>query len=135
MQNKLAALRPYALSLLRFMAGLLYMEHGTAKLLGFPAIPAFAHVQLASLIGVAGVLELVGGTLIMLGLFTRIAAFVLSGEMAFAYFIAHAPHGFLPILNHGELAVLYCFTFLYLAVAGGGPIALERVFCRTAARA
>lgn len=135
MHNKLAPLRPYALSLLRFMAGLLYLEHGTQKLLGFPANPALAHLHLISLIGLAGTLELVGGTLLVLGLFTRLAAFVLSGEMAFAYFIAHLPHSFLPIVNHGELAVLYCFTFLYLAVAGGGPIALERLFCRKRAAA
>jgi putative oxidoreductase len=79
-----------------------------------------------SLMGVAGVLELFGGALVLLGLFTRPVAFVLSGEMAFAYFMAHAPQGFWPVLNHGEAAVLYCFAFLYFSAAGGGPWSLDR---------
>ncbi len=112
---------PRILSVLRIVAGFLFMTHGSAKILHIPEVPNFEHLPLFSLIGGAGLLELVGGALVMLGLFTRPAAFVLSGEMAFAYFIAHAPHAFLPLLNKGESAVLYCFLFLYLAFAGGGP--------------
>lgn len=129
MKQMIDGLRPYGLSLFRCMTGLLFMEHGTAKLLGFPFVAAFAHAPYLSLDGVTGTLELVGGALVALGLFTRAAAFILSGEMAFAYFIAHAPHGFFPLLNHGEPAVLYCFAFLYLALAGGGPISLGRMLC------
>ena len=112
---------PRILSILRIVVGALYLQHGTAKLLHVPHVVAMDNVQLMSLIGWAGVLELVGGFLLLIGLFTRPVAFVLSGEMAFAYFIAHAPKGALPILNGGELAVVYCFVFLYFAVAGGGP--------------
>ena len=119
---------PRLLSVLRIIAAFLFIQHGTAKLLGVPNLGM--HVDLFSLIGLAGVLELVGGALLFLGLFTRITAFILSGEMAFAYFIAHAPHGFLPLLNQGELAVIFCFTFLYLAAAGGGPWSLDRVWRR-----
>jgi len=83
-------------------------------------------VEIFSLMGVAGIIELAGGAFITLGLFTRMAAFIMSGEMAFAYFMVHAPQGFFPIMNQGELAVLYCFLFLYLATAGGGPWSLDR---------
>jgi putative oxidoreductase len=114
------------LSVLRVVAALLFLEHGLAKLLRFPHVANFDHLQLVSLIGLAGVIELVGGTLLLLGLFTRIAAFVMSGEMAFAYFMSHAPRGFFPILNGGELAMLYCFLFLYFAVAGGGAWSLDQ---------
>lgn len=100
------------------------MLHGTQKWLSFPA-PRSSPVELASLSGVAGLLELFGGFLLLLGLFTRPVAFVLSGLMAFAYFIAHAPQGFWPLLNRGELAALYSFVFLYLAAAGGGPWSLD----------
>ncbi len=103
------------------MAGLLFVEHGTSKLLGIPAMPAHGPA------GVAGVLELVGGTLLALGLFTRVVAFILSGEMAFAYFMVHAPKSFYPIVSGGELAALYCFVFLYLAAAGGGPLSIDRM--------
>jgi putative oxidoreductase len=96
------------------------MEHGGQKLFGFPAPPP-AEFALFSLMGLAGILEFFGGLLILLGLFTRPVAFLLSGQMAVAYFMAHAPEGFWPLLNHGELAVLYCFIFLYLSLAGGGP--------------
>lgn len=120
---------PQLLSILRIMTALLFMEHGTMKLFGFPA-PMGDHA-LFSLIGLAGLLEVVGGLLVAVGLFTRPAAFILSGEMAVGYFMAHAPHGFWPALNHGELAVLYCFVFLYLAAAGGGDWSLDRFIHRT----
>lgn len=120
-----AAWAPRLLSILRIMAGLLLLQHGTAKLLKFPLVPSMANVSLSSLPGIAGILELVGGVLLILGLFTRPTAFILSGMTAFAYFIAHAPRGFYPILNQGELAVLYCFAFLYLAAAGPGPWSLD----------
>jgi putative oxidoreductase len=113
-----------ALSLLRIVAAFTFMAHGMQKLLGFPvAAPPSFH--LLSLTGLAGVLELFGGILLLLGLFTRPVAFILSGEMAFAYFLAHAPHGFWPLVNRGELAVLYCFVFLYLAAAGGGVWSID----------
>jgi putative oxidoreductase len=120
MDSLLQTWSPRVLSMLRIMTGLLFMEHGTAKLLGFPKIPDFANLELASLIGVSGILELVGGALIVIGLFTRATAFVLSGMMAVAYFLAHAQQGFFPLLNLGELAILYCFVFLYFVFAGGG---------------
>ncbi|MCA0246845.1 MAG: DoxX family protein [Proteobacteria bacterium] len=120
-----ASWAPRLLSLLRIMTGLLLLQHGTAKLFKIPVIPTFANLSITSLPGIAGILELVGGVLIILGLFTRSTAFVLSGMTAFAYFIAHAPRGFYPILNGGELAVLYCFVFLYLAAAGPGPWSLD----------
>jgi putative oxidoreductase len=97
------------------------MAHGTMKLFSFPAARASGVPELLSLSGVAGILEVFGGGLLLIGLFTRPVAFLLSGQMAFAYFIAHGPKGFWPILNGGELAALYCFLFLYLAAAGGGP--------------
>ena len=111
---------PRTLSVLRIVVAALFLQHGTAKFLHVPHVAQLDNVQLLSLAGAAGVLEIVGGLLLLIGLFTRPVAFVLSGEMAFAYFIAHAPHGALPILNGGELAVVYCFVFLYFAVAGGG---------------
>jgi putative oxidoreductase len=117
---------PRLLSIFRIITALLYLEHGTAKLFGFPHDAAFDKLQLFSMIGFAGVLEVVGSILLLLGLFTRSAAFILSGEMAVAYFTAHAPHAFFPLLNHGEAAVFYCFAFLYFAVAGGGAWSLDR---------
>lgn len=116
---------PRLLSVLRIISGLLFLQHGTAKYLKIPALPMFAKVDPVSLSGVAGMFELAGGVLLILGLFTRCAAFVLSGLMAFAYFLAHAPRGFFPIANAGELAVLYCFVFLYIAAAGPGPWSLD----------
>lgn len=116
---------PRLLSVLRFASGLLLLQHGTAKLLAIPAIPMFANLSIASLPGIAGILELVGGVLLIVGLFTRPTAFILSGMTAAAYFIAHAPKGFFPILNGGELAALYCFVFLYLAAAGPGPWSID----------
>jgi putative oxidoreductase len=117
---------PRLLSVLRIVAGLLFVEHGTAKLLHFPHVAMFDSLQLISLLGFAGVLELCGGALVALGLLTRPAAFLLSGEMAAAYFMAHAPQNFYPVLNGGEAAILFCFIFLYLAVAGGGEWSLDR---------
>lgn len=115
---------PVLLSVLRIVAAFLFMQHGAQKLFGFPARQG-PPVELLSRAGVAGVLEFFGGMLLLLGLFTRPVAFVLSGLMAFAYFLAHAPQGFWPILNRGELAALYCFLFLYYAAAGGGPWSLD----------
>jgi putative oxidoreductase len=120
-----SAWAPRLLSILRIMTGLLFLQHGTAKLLKIPVIPMFANLSLTSLPGIAGILELVGGVLIILGLFTRSVSFVLSGLMAAAYFIAHSPRGFYPILNAGELAILYCFVFLYFAAAGPGPWSVD----------
>jgi putative oxidoreductase len=115
------------LSLLRIMTGLLFIPHGGQKLLGwFGGMDgAGATASFPSLMWFAGILELVGGLLIMLGLFTRPVAFLLSGEMAVAYFKAHAPSGFWPLQNHGELAALYAFVFLFFAAAGGGRYALD----------
>jgi putative oxidoreductase len=114
---------PQIPSLLRFVAGFCFLWHGSAKLLGYPA--GMEGVQLMSLMGLAGILELVGGALVCIGLFTKPVAFILSGEMAVAYFMAHFPHGWLPAMNGGDAAVLYCFVFLYLAAAGGGPLSVD----------
>ena len=116
---------PRVLSVLRMVTALLFLQHGTAKYLGFPPVADFANLQFLSLLGASGVLELVGGVLMLIGLFTRPVAFILSGFMAVAYFLAHASQGFYPLLNQGELAVLYCFVFLYLSVAGGGAWSLD----------
>jgi putative oxidoreductase len=111
---------PRALSVLRIVAALLFIEHGSAKLFGFPDVPMFENLDLFSLLGLAGVLEFFGGLLLLFGLFTRPVAFILSGEMAFAYFMAHAPRNFFPVINEGDAAILYCFIFLYIAIVGGG---------------
>ena len=111
---------PRALAALRIVTAFLFLQHGTAKFFGFPHVAAFDNLQFMSLLGAAGAIEIVGGLLILIGLFTRPVAFILSGFTAVAYFMAHAPQGFYPLLNQGELAVLYCFVFLYLSVAGGG---------------
>jgi putative oxidoreductase len=124
MKPFLAAWSPQLLSILRIVTAFLFMAHGTQKWLGFP-LPTTSPTMLWSLGGVAGLLELVGGALLLIGLFTRPVAFVLSGLMAFAYFIAHAPEGFWPIVNGGELAVLFCFVLLYFAAAGGGPWSVD----------
>ena len=125
---------PRALGLLRIVAGFLFLQHGTAKLLHVPHDAMFDRLPLFSLIGFAGVLEIVGSVLLLIGLFTRPAAFILSGEMAVAYFMAHAPHGNVlsPALNAGEPAVLYCFIFLLLAVAGAGAWSVDATRGRTA---
>ena len=117
------------LSLLRIMAGLLFLQHGTTKYLGFPATQ-FSGVPAMSMGGIAGMIEFAGGVLLVIGLFTRPVAFLCSGTMVAAYFIAHFPQGFFPILNGGELAALYCFTFLYLAAAGGGDWSLDKLRSR-----
>ena len=116
--------RPYILSLLRIVVGLLFLQHGLSKVFNFPApspVPS-----LTGLLILAAILETVGAALFLVGAYTRIVAFILSGEMAFAYFMAHAPRSFYPIVNGGELAVIYCFIFLYFAFAGGGPWSADR---------
>ena len=113
------------LGITRIVVGLLFLEHGAAKLLHFPAVPMFANGPLPPMILASGVIELVGGGLVALGFFSRIAAFVCSGMMAVAYFMVHLPQNLFPILNGGELAVVYCFVFLYLAAAGPGSLALN----------
>ena len=124
MFDRLSAYRPQALAALRIMTALLFIEHGTQKFFNFPpAEQPFG--DLMNLIGVAGALEVVGGLLVLVGLFTRPVAFVLCGFMAVAYFMAHAPQGFFPLLNGGELAALYSFVFLYLAAAGPGPWSVD----------
>jgi putative oxidoreductase len=121
-----ASWQGYTHAALRIITGLLFLAHGTTKLFKFPLTDYFKDgVQIASFMGVAGVLELVGGVLIVIGLFTRTTAFVLSGMMAVAYFMAHASQGFYPILNGGELAIMFCFVFLYLATAGAGPFSVD----------
>lgn len=118
-------LTPRLLSLLRIVAAFLFMAHGSAKLFGMPAAPPTAPVPWLSLLGVGGILEFFGGLLLLLGLFTRPVAFILAGEMAVAYFMAHAPQGFWPLLNQGELSALYCFVFFYLTAAGGGSWSVD----------
>jgi putative oxidoreductase len=125
MDNLSLTWSPRLLSVLRIMTALLFLQHGTAKFFGFPHVAAFDNIQFASLLGAAGALEIVGGLLMLIGLFTRPVAFVLSGFMAVAYFMAHAPQDFYPLLNQGELAVLYCFVFLYFSVAGGGAWSVD----------
>jgi putative oxidoreductase len=123
--------RPRILSILRIFAGLELLQHGTGKWLGFPVVPAFANASATSLSGIAGMIELAGGVLFVLGLFTRPVAFILSGMCAAAYFIAHATRGFYPILNGGELSALYCFVFLYFVFAGPGPWSLDAMMKRS----
>jgi putative oxidoreductase len=125
MNETMGAWTPRVLSVLRIVTGLLIIQHGMAKIIGFPVYPPYATVQPLSLIGAAGFIELIGGALLILGLWTQPVAFILSGEMAFAYFIAHFPKGFHPLINGGTLAILYCFTCLYLSTAGGGPWSVD----------
>jgi putative oxidoreductase len=125
MTETMAAWAPRALSVLRIVTGLMIIEHGMAKLLGWPVVAAFAQLKLVSLLGLAGTLELVGGALLILGLFTQPVAFILSGEMAVAYFMVHAPRGFFPLVNGGSLAIIYCFACLYLSTAGAGPWSVD----------
>jgi putative oxidoreductase len=113
------------LSVLRIYVGLSLLQHGTGKILGFPVVPNFANVQLSSLAGVGGMIELVGGILFTAGLFTRPVAFILCGFTAVAYFMVHAGKSFYPVLNGGELAAVYCFVFLYFTFAGAGPWSLD----------
>lgn len=129
----LAKYQPFALSLFRFVTGLLLFHYGTAKILGFPVVPMFAKIP--PLIVAAGTIELVLGGLLMIGLFTRLSAFILSGQMAFAYFMGHmlkdaAKPVFFPALNGGSAAIMFCFGCLYLATAGGGPISVDAMVRR-----
>jgi putative oxidoreductase len=121
---------PHLLSVLRIAVGLLIIEHGSQKLLGFPPAQQAASDSLSTLMWVSGGLEFFGGLLIILGLFTRPVAFLLSGELAIAYFMVHAPQGFFPLQNRGELAALYSFVFLFLAVAGDGVWSLDKLLWR-----
>jgi len=116
---------------MRIMVGLLFMEHGLGKLFGFPHVPS--QPGMFQLLWFAGILECFGGLLIALGLFTRVSAFILSGEMAIAYFMAHAPRNFFPVLNGGDAAILYSFVFFYFFVAGGGAWSLDRLRSNDAA--
>src|SRR5690348_16398442 len=134
-QLALAGWSPEMRSVLRIVAGLLFLQHGSAKLLHEPAQVMFAHLQLMSLLGIQGVIELVGGGLLTIGLFSRPVAFILCGDMAVAFFYAHFPKSWLPILNGGDLAVLFCFSFLYLWVAGPGPWSLDALLRGRAASA
>lgn len=122
---RLSGYTPYALAALRIMAGLLFLSHGLVKLFGFPEGAMPGQVPLFTLFGVGGMIELAAGALIALGLFTRAAAFIASGEMAVAYFMFHAPGGFYPILNAGEGAILYCFIFLLFVFTGPGAFSLD----------
>lgn len=116
---------PRVLSVLRIVTGLLFMQYGSAKLFHIPHVAMFDNLHLMSLLGIQGVLELGGGLLLLVGLFSRPVAFVLSGDMAVAYFMAHWPRSWLPILNGGDLAVLFCFVFLHLWAAGPGPWSID----------
>ncbi|WP_454849553.1 DoxX family protein [Rhizobium binxianense] len=122
--ERLSAYQPYALAALRIVTALLFIEHGTMKLFAFPI--AQMAGPLPPLMLVAALLEFVGGILILIGLFTRPVAFILSGEMAIAYFMAHMPHGFYPAVNQGGEAILYCFIFLFLVFAGAGAFSADR---------
>ena len=122
----LAKLSPQLQSIFRIIMAFLFMQHGGQKLFSYPTAPQ-NQPELLSLLGLAGLLEFFGGLFILLGLFTRPVAFILSGQMAVAYFMAHGPRGFWPIVNGGELAVLYCFGYLYLAAAGGGTWSLDHI--------
>ncbi len=125
MNSLLANWSPRVLSVLRIITGFLFIWHGSQKLFNFPASAQGGGAS--GLMMFAGILEFFGGLLFLLGFFTRLVAFILSGFMAVAYFMAHAPGGFLPLVNKGEMAVLYCFVFLYFAFAGGGAWSLDRL--------
>ncbi len=122
---------PYMLSVLRIVAALIFLEHGTQKLFGFPAAPEGGFPGFLSLLWWQGAIELVGGALLLLGLFTRPVAFILAGDMAFAYWMVHAPESFYPVLNGGDAAILFCFAFLYMACAGGGAWSIDRCLKRS----
>jgi putative oxidoreductase len=130
MFDQLSAWAPQMRAVLRIMSALLFLEHGTMKLLGFPAGP-MGQPPLASLLGVQGLIEIVGGILLAIGLFTRPVAFILSGNMAVAYFMAHAPDSFFPALNQGDAAILYCFVFLYFFFAGPGAWSVDGARSKT----
>ena len=128
--GRMETLRPYILSILRIVLGLLFLQHGLSKVFNFPAPSPVG--ALSGLFILAAFLETVGALLFVFGAYTRIVAFVLSGEMAFAYFMGHAPRSFYPIVNDGELAVIFCFIFLYFAFAGGGPLSVDRTILKQA---
>jgi putative oxidoreductase len=130
MSETLAAWTPRALSVLRIIMGLMIIQHGMAKIIGFPVVANLAHLNPLSLIGAAGFIELIGGALLILGLLTRPAAFIISGEMAFAYFMVHEPKSFYPLINGGTLAIMFCFTCLYLSTAGAGPWSVDAAMKR-----
>ena len=130
MNETLAAWTPRALSVLRIIMGLMIIQHGMAKLLGFPVVASFANLSLFSLIGAAGFIELIGGALLIIGFLTQPVAFIVSGEMAFAYFMAHAPKSFFPLINGGTLAIAFCFACLYLSTAGAGPWSVDATMKR-----
>jgi len=123
---------PYALAALRIVAALIFLEHGTQKLFGFPAAPQGGYPALLSLRGIGGIMEAVGGVLLLLGLFTRPVAFLLSGEMAVGYWMFHAPRSVYPVVNGGDAAILYCFVFLLLVFAGPGAWSLDGALRRRA---
>ena len=125
---------PYLSSILRIVVAFLYIAHGTQKLIGWPALEPRPGVPLLSLLGAASVIETFGGLLMLLGLFTQPIAFILAGEMAAAYFVSHVPRGFWPLLNRGEPAVFFCFTWLYFAAAGAGPWSLDALRGRSTRR-
>jgi putative oxidoreductase len=130
MYETISAWAPRALSVLRIYTGLLLLEHGTAKILGFPAVASFTNIPISSLVGASGLIELTGGALFTIGLLTRPAAFILSGFAAVAYFMVSAPRGFYPILNNGELASLFSFVFIYFVFSGPGPWSLDAMMER-----
>lgn len=132
MEPMLTKWQPTVLSLFRFITGLMLFQFGVVKILKFPPSSPFTKVELTSLYGVAGCIELFFGGLLLLGLFTRPVAFVLCGEMAFAYFIGHVPRSFFPVINNGTDAIMLCFACLYLVFAGGGPISLDAMLRKKA---
>jgi putative oxidoreductase len=133
MSARWASWAPYLLSIQRIVAAFVFMQFGSAKLFAFPAaiMPGGGTAPLMSLAGIASVLEVFGGAFILLGLFTRPVAFLLSGEMAVAYFMGHAPQGFWPVLNQGHPAILFCFVWLYLSAAGPGPWSIDTLIARS----
>jgi putative oxidoreductase len=130
MNETIAAWTPRLLSTLRIITGLMIVQHGMAKIIDFPPDSSVANFQPASLLAIAGFVELIGGALLILGLWTRPAAFIVAGEMGVGYFIAHASKSFFPLLNGGTLAIMYCFTCLYLATAGAGPWSVDAALKR-----
>jgi len=131
MSARFSSYAPIMLSVLRISAALIFLEHGTQKLLGFPPGGPLPRPEALSLLWFAGMIEMIPGALLALGLFTRTAAFIAAGEMAFAYWIGHAPRGFWPADNGGDAAILYCFVFLYISTAGPGPWSLDALWRRT----